>query len=130
MADPVKDAERELFGSQPIDLYRGSGVRFEPIPRIDSQPPGTDLLAEWSAQRGSGRSFRMGVFGQDGAAVEWRGRYETVRIEPGGRIASGSAARSRGKSATACRGRCSRRRPTLTHGPTFRRTWPRPSMAG
>ena len=26
----------------------------------------------------------MGVFGQDGAAVEWRGRYETVRIEPWG----------------------------------------------
>jgi alpha-D-xyloside xylohydrolase len=24
----------------------------------------------------------MGVFGQDGAAVEWRGGYETVRIEP------------------------------------------------
>src|ERR1019366_4259628 len=84
MADPVKDAESELFGSQPIDLYRGSGVRFEPIPRIDSQPPGTDLLAEWSAQRGSGRSFGRGVFGQDGAAVEWRGRYETVRIEPWG----------------------------------------------
>jgi hypothetical protein len=26
----------------------------------------------------------MGVFGQDGAAVEWRGRHETVRIEPWG----------------------------------------------
>ncbi len=26
----------------------------------------------------------MGVFGQDGAAVEWRGGQETVRIEPWG----------------------------------------------
>src|ERR1039458_8635104 len=100
MADPVKDAESELFGSQPIDLYRGSGVRFEPIPRIDSQPPGTDLLAEWSAQRGSGRSFRMGVFGQDGAAVDWRGRHWTGRGEPGGGVGPRAAARSRGENAT------------------------------
>jgi alpha-D-xyloside xylohydrolase len=26
----------------------------------------------------------MGVFGKDGAAIEWRGRHETVRIEPWG----------------------------------------------
>ncbi len=26
----------------------------------------------------------MGIFGQDGAAVEWRGGQETVRIEPWG----------------------------------------------
>ena len=32
----------------------------------------------------AGRLRRMGVFGQDGAAAEWRGRHETVRIEPRG----------------------------------------------
>ena len=72
----------------------------------------------------------MGAFSEDGAALEWRGGHETVRIEPWGP----DSLRVRGtlwqSVRTTCPGRCSRRRHLPARGPNSPPTRPGSPTAG